>query len=987
MRNILLWIAIIAISIHFNPILADNHSYTIPTKVDGVKKPVQSLNGIWQYRHSPSDMWANVQVPGELAMQGYAIEHDKPYTYMKTFTIPSDFSGKRIILRFDGVYSYARLTINGKFVREHHGGFTRWETDVTDFVKTGKTNELSLEITDRLDEISYASGYAHHPVGGILRNVTLFALPPIHLLDFFIETKIDHIYENAQLNLNYLIANNNGQVEIVYSLFDKNGVKANGSIYIPKGTNQNHSITITNPLKWDAEHPNLYTLNITLKRNGKEINQFQQKVGFREIKIEGNQLLVNGKPVKLRGANRHDIHPTLGRTSTADMDSVDALLFKEANMNFVRTSHYPPSEKFVEFCDQYGIYVECETAVCFVHSHRQKNYKELGATQDDPAYTDRYLSQLREMVGTFRSHPSVLLWSIGNENMYGANFQQSWDWIKAADSTRPVIFSYPGTQKDEAKIYDVLSMHYPSVEGNLTQYGITTTGFQFRGIPSLFDEWAHPACYTYQTLQDDPNIREFWGQSIDMMWSNLFETAGGLGGAIWGYVDEVFMLPVPVTGSPWWKEFSRTAKPENFQGNCIGYGEWGIVDIWRRKKPEFWSTKKAYSPVRLLQEKVTAFTPDQRIMIPVHNRYDHTRLDEIRAYSEYKGIRNEIKLPPIEPHRKGIFEITAQNWQSGEKLKIEFYTFDNQLIDIYQIAIGEERIEIPQPVYRGKLSVEETADRIIVKGNGFEVPFCKETGFISQAKSGNQILIEKGPFLNMDVNLNHLTGAEVRGTARKYISSDTDWKKTDFKLQSKNDHIWVTLSGTYGTLNVTIFSEIAPEGKITFDYVTTNEPNGYLRESGLKFYLSDAVESLQWKRKAYWNAYPDNDFAGNEGTTPFYTNQQAPYGKKPVQAWPLDTHNYFYWADAGAGSSKPITQSAKGMKENVYAYSLFTKEKRGLSVISADASIACRTDRTGNEQLTLYANNRWDYPEIAWGNYCKTIENTPCFGRITIILL
>jgi hypothetical protein len=668
------------------------------------------------------------------------------------------------------------------------------------------------------------------------------------------------------------------------------------------------------------------------------------------------------------------------------MDSLDALLFKEANMNFVRTSHYPPSEKFVEYCDRYGIYMECETGVCFVETHRQKNYAP-GNSQSDPAFTDRYLSQLREMVKTFRSHPSILFWSIGNENVYGTNFQQSWDWVKATDTTRPVIFSYPGTEKEKNNIYDILSMHYPYVDGNLTQYGMTTVRFQGHGIPALFDEWAHPACYTYQTLQDDPNIREFWGKSIDMMWSNLFDSPGGLGGAIWGYVDEIFMLPEPRAGTSWWKEFARTAKPEGFWGNCIGYGEWGIVDIWRRKKPEFWSTQKAYSPVRLLQEKVTDNTPGQRIVLPVYNRFDHTRLDEIKAYTIYKGVRKELKLPGIEPHRKGLLEIAGEQWECGEKLTIEFISFDNHLIDKYNVILGQEKIELPLPAYQGSLAIEETDDLLIVRGNGFEIPFCKETGLISNAKSGSRILIEKGPFLHMDVNLNHLTGAEIRGRARQYKSSDADWKKTNFNYQQKDGHVWVAITGDYGNIRLDIQVDIAPEGKITFDYTTAGEPNGYLRESGLKFYLADAIEHLRWQRKGYWNHYPENDFAGNEGETSFYCNQQAPYGRPPAQPWQSDTHNYFYWADAGAGSSRPLTQAAKGMKENVYAYTLSTKDKQGFSIISPDASIACRTDRLKNEQLTLYVNNRWDYPEIAWGNYCKTLENTPCFGRIAFVLM
>lgn len=119
-------------------------------------------------------------------------------------------------------------------------------------------------------------------------------------------------------------------------------------------------------------------------------------------------------------------------------------------------------------------------------------------------------------------------------------------------------------------------MHYQNVYGNVGQWGMSTHNFQGHGIPALFDEWAHPACYTYATLQTDPNIREFW-KSLDMMWSGLFNAPGGLGGAIWGYVDETFSLPEPKFGTSFWKEFARTAKPLDYQGNCVGYGEWGLL--------------------------------------------------------------------------------------------------------------------------------------------------------------------------------------------------------------------------------------------------------------------------------------------------------------------------------------------------------------------------------------------------------------------------
>ena len=969
--------------------LPDEASYPVLQELAGVETPAVLLSGTWQFRYSPDSKWDKIQVPGEPAMQGYAIEHDKPFTYRKSFTVPVDYAGKHTILRFDGVYSHARLFVNGTFVREHHGGFTRWDTDVTPFVRPGKKNEIRLEVTDRLDDISYASGYAHHPIGGILRDVTLFALPETCLYDFYAETHLDAAYEDAVLKIGYSspVA---GGAEVAYTLTEPSGrhyLLAQSRFPLEEGGNMNE-LPVKNPLKWDAEHPNLYTLTVTLSKDGKEIGRFDRRIGFRDVKIEKDRMLVNGMPVKLRGACRHDIHPTLGRTTTAELDSLDVILFKRSNMNFVRTSHYPPTERFLEYCDRYGIYVESETAVCFVDTYRQKNYAQ-GKTQDSAGFTPRYLSQCREMVKSFRSHPSILFWSIGNESVYGTNFQQCWDWVKATDKTRPVIFSYPGSVGEKEPVYDILSMHYQDVNGNLNQWNRSTRGFQGEGIPALFDEWAHPACYTYATLQEDPNIREFWGHSIERMWSGLFDAPGGLGGAIWGYVDETFMLPEPKVGTAFWKEFARTAKPEDYQGKCVGYGEWGIVDVWRREKPEFWATKKAYSPVRLMTTEVASFLSGQRLLLPLYNRFDHTDLDEIKIRYTYKGVEKELPAPSIAPHQKGLLVIPAEAWEEGELLSICFYTATGELLDAEQVSLGSDyhvRLADSEasPV-NGVLLVEETAGMMTIKGDGFEIPFSKETGLICNATSKGQVIIEKGPFLHLDINLNHLTGAEVRKSARKFLTSDSDWKKQSLTYTRKEGTVEVALSGSYKDVQTDILIRISPAGEMNVSYVVAGQPNGYLRETGLSFYLPERLDYLQWERKGMWSYYPEGAFAGNTGETSLYNPKQVRYGENPAQPWSSDTHNYYYWADAGANCTRPLTQMAKGMKENIYRYTLSAAgEKEGLTVSSPDASLACRASKKGDGQLMLYINNRWDYPEIAWGNYCKTLEAVPCYGEMKI---
>jgi len=965
--------------------IAQQTAYQLPANVTGLKTPVQSLNGQWEFKFDRSSNWESIQVPGEAVMQGYGIQHDKSFFYRRRFLVPKQYRGKKTIIRFDGVYSFAKLNINGKAVTSHHGGFTRWEVDIAPYVIFGKENEIELEVQDQLDDISYASGYAHHPVGGILRDVTLFATAANTLTDFNLETHFDAVYMDAKLKLDFIGFANKGAT-VRYTLTDPKGktlVLDNSEKPILAGANS-HIFTVAAPIKWDAEHPNLYQLDVEVKESGKPSYTFRKSVGFREVKVVKDQLMVNGKPVKLRGANRHDMHPTLGRSASAYYDSLDVQLFKEANINFIRTSHYPPTERFVEYCNKYGIYVEVETAICFVDTYRQKNYAP-GASQNDPKKTDQYLSQSREMVNTFKSHPAVLFWSIGNESIYGDNFKKSHDFVKLKDPTRPIIWSYPGSQDTEPKIYEILSMHYQDVYGNLTQFGKTTRNFQGHGIPALFDEWAHPACYTYKTLQDDPNIREFWGISMDMMWGGLFPTQGGLGGAIWGYVDEVFMVPKQLKkGTAFWKKFAHTAKPEDFQGAAVGYGEWGIVDVWRRKKPEFWSTKKAQSPVQItVKGKILSdFNPFQPLTIPVYNRFDHSSLREIKLQYTYAGKTHTMDMPDIAPHQKGYFQIPGLAWQNGEELALRFVDRNGMLLDSYRYYLGEHDVDLPEASQNGNIQLVEESDRYLIKGKNFIFPISKSTGLIENALIDGKVVIQKGPFLNMDINLNHLTGAEVRKSASKYLLEDKNWQLSKLDVCTKDNIALISVLGRNGSLSIQFDLMIDGKGEMRTMYHTVGEPNGFLREIGLKYYISNEPDRIKWNRNGYWNDYPEESFAGNEGTASLSYIDKASYGKKPNQPWHRDTHNYYYWADQGARSQRPLTQQAKGMKENIYYYSLGKGGKDLMHVVSKEGNNACRMDRLENEQLILYVNNKWDYPEIAWGNYCKTLEASPCQGSI-----
>ncbi len=962
-------------------------SYVIPDKVAGLQSHTLDLNGKWDFRFSPSSKWTKINVPGEIAMQGYGVPHDQTLTYRRSIDVPASFAGHKLILRFDGTYSYATLIVNGTTVRQHRGGFSRWETDVTPFVRPGKKNVIELRLVDPVEEISYASGYAHHPVCGILRDVTLYATPADYISNLKIETVLDSAFRNADLKI---ACDYEGAIpaDLAVSLISPEGRRVvKQSFRIAEGPNQ-LVIPVTDPLKWDAEHPNLYRLEMQLLKSGEVESTITRNIGFRDIRIVKDRMLVNGQPVKLRGACRHDIHPTLGRATTRATDSIDAVLFKEANMNFVRTSHYPPSESFLEFCDRYGIYVECETGVCFVDTYRQSNYAP-GNSQNDSTFTAQYIGQLEEMVKSFQPHPSVLFWSIGNESVYGSNFQLSSDFVRGYDTTRPVIFSYPGSQPADSKpIYDILSMHYQDVSGNLWQWGKHTSGFQGEGIPAIFDEWAHPACYTYATLREDPNIREFWGKSIDMMWDGVYNAPGALGGAIWGYVDEVFPLPEPKFGTDYWKEFAHTAKPEGFRGNCVGYGEWGIVDIWRRKKPEFWATKKAYSPVRIEAPRRLNVAAGLPAHLTVFNRFDHTDLCEIQATARYNGEQLKLDMPSAAPHGRAMLTVPAREWADGDSLSVDFLTAAGDLIDSYLFVIGQRNTTFPASIASAKpLTVTETPAEITVQGDGFRVPFDRSTGLIRDAAVGGRTVIEAGPYLNAYVNFNHLSGAEVRKIADHIVIDPADWTMESMTWTKTGSDIRVSITGRYKDVHVRYAISVSSRGNIDVAYSVDGLPDGYLRETGLSFRLPDTYTTLSWEREGYWDSYPDHSMSGNSATVELYNPYVPAYGETPRQEWADDTHNYYYWSDSGAVCSHPLTMAAKAMKENIYWYTLRQRDGHpSLSVVSPDAGVACRLSKSADDTLTLFTDNRWDYPEIAWGNYCKALPALPCYGHISLSL-
>lgn len=968
-------------------------NYNAKNAVNGVTNPVISLNGEWKITTTPpenfqdkktaTDNWDSIMVPGEAMMQGVLIDFDKPFVYKTDFAVPEDYKNKRIFIEFNGVYSFARVWVNGHYIRDHWGGFTIWTADITEHVTPGEEAELTIEVTDRIDELSYGSGYAHHQIGGILRNVNLIALPEVYMEKLSIETDFDEQYHDATLKISCTLSEAQ-DADLKLSLFDDKGDK----ISIParsfevKGGKGSIEIPVQEPKKWDAEHPNLYTLVAELWQNGRQLQTKSQKIGFREIEISGVELLVNGMPVKLRGACRHDIHPELGRTTTAEQDWQDALLAKQANINFIRTSHYPPSRKFVEYCDQLGIYVEAESAVCFSQAWKSEPFKEPEKTM--PKKVFRHLSQMQEMVYTFENSPSVIIWSIGNESFYDEDFEASQKWVKQYDPSRPLIFSYPGSVPDSvAPFWDILSMHYPNYKGDAKNLKIEVKNFENANCPVLFDEWTHVPCYNRSTLVEDPNVRNQWGQSLDLFWSTLFEKKSGLGGAIWGYIDETFMLPDDLSGfEETWGWHYPTKLPGKFVNKTVGYGEWGIIDTYRRKKPEWWNTKKAYSPAKIMKTKFDYPGAGKELIVPVFNRFDHTNFDEL--VFEANGVR--IHAPDIDPHQKGELAIPASLLKKGKQIFLTIHQ-DTLLVDACLLSVGENKSGPAISVENVELKVSENKKVITVSRDGNKFHFSKQNGRVKFVKNGN-ILIQDGPFVHLRTR-----SVKKENQVNQIKEYPKDWAFKSIKSVNFNDSVLVSVEGNYNKGKVIFEYLFYPSGIAKMNYkfeeivdieVDSQDVNrtGFLgassfggfeavRECGVCFSVPATIDSLSWEQNAYWSYYPENHLGANKHKTPVYSTPSPIKRQKPRNHWAMDTRSIYYHSKEDPVYHSGLTNMAKGLKENILSYNLHNSDTS--LKVTGTGNEACRINKLNDRELELYINQVWDYVNIGWGNYYKNI--------------
>lgn len=637
------------------PRVADFFAYESADKVaDGKEASARymSLEGKWKFNFvknaydKPADFykvgyddskWTDFPVPGLFEMNGYG---DKIYTnvsypwnneypinppvvgerdnyvgsYRQEFRIPAEWKGQRIYMHVGSATSNLTLWVNGKYVGYSEDSKMAAEFDVTDYVNCGGSNLFAMQIM-RWCDASYIEDQDFWRFTGIARQVYLYTRPQAHIEDFRVETDLLSNYINAAVDIEAKMVGA-ARKTLFVELKDAQGKYVRGGAQVvPENGVLKFHFEFGNPYKWTAETPYLYTLYMTLKDgNGNVIEVIPQKVGFREVEIRDRQLLVNGKPILIKGADRHEMSAKGGYVMTLDEMIRDIRIMKEMNINAVRTSHYPDDPRWYDLCDQYGIYLVAEANVeghgmMYGPSPLAKN----------PDYELAHLERNQANVITFKNHPSIIVWSMGNEDGDGQNFVTCYKWIKEYDKTRPVQYEGATGSPDHCDIHCPMYADYGAMERH-------EKGNDPR--PMIECEYAHAMG------NSEGGFKEYW----DIIRANRSVQ----GGFIWDFVDQAVYgknaegKDIFLYGGD---EGRYPVSDQNF--NCNG-----LIAPDRRWNPHAYEVQYFY-------QNIWATPVDlKKGIIEVYNENFYTDLSAY--YMEYAVLadgeevsRGQIKLPKV----------------------------------------------------------------------------------------------------------------------------------------------------------------------------------------------------------------------------------------------------------------------------------------------------------------------------------------------------
>lgn len=731
------------------------------------------LNGDWKFKYLESPLllpenfylydfndgdWNTIPVPSNWQMLGYGRPHytssvypfpvDPPRVptenptglYRRRFYIPSNWKDRRIFLRFEGVDSAFDVWINGDYVGYSKGSRLPSEFDVTSHIREGD-NTICVCVYQWSDG-SYIEDQDMWWLSGIFRDVYLITMPPVHIYDFFVKTCLDSSYKNATLDIDLTIENSLDYKIEGYSLkiklIDAEGeviTDLNKQVPSIEGNSPidlNVKSQIQNVHKWSAETPYLYNLLLELYRDETLVEVIPCRVGFRSIEIKDGLLLLNGVPIKFKGVNRHEHHPELGRAIPLKTMIEDIIIMKQHNINAVRTSHYPDDPRFYDLCDMYGIYVIDEADL---ECHGFETLSRLYGTKilsDDPEWKDAFLDRIERTVHRDKNHPSVIIWSLGNESGFGVNHKAMAEWVKSYDKTRPIHYE----RDRNGEVVDILSSMYTPID-QLIKLG------QREDLPK-----PHILCEYAHAMGNGPgNLKEYW--EVFYRYKRL------QGGFVWEWIDHG-IKKITSEGEEYFAyggDFGDYPNDGNFVID-------GLLFPDRIPSPGLLEYKKVLEPVEVKPIDL------ENGRFEVINRYDFLSLDHLIAFwsleSDGKTYQSgTLELPHIEAGKSREitipYEITKILEDKECFLNIRFCLANNTLWakQGYEVAWAQFKVNDGRKSFIKKIStgvfksIYEDDKSIFIETSSFMIKFDKVNGTLSSLISNGIEYIKRGPKLNL----------------------------------------------------------------------------------------------------------------------------------------------------------------------------------------------------------------------------------------------
>ena len=674
--------------------------------------------------------WKDFPVPGLFELNGYGdatyknigyawatqFDPNPPYiselnnytgSYRRTFELPKSWKGKDVYFHVGSATSNLTLWVNGKYVGYSEDSKVAAEFNISKYLKPGK-NLIAMQVMRWCDG-SYFEDQDFWRFTGIAREVYLYARPKLHAADIRLNAALENNYQDGVLN--YKVSLKGGKTDVAITLCDKDGKQ------IAQATGAQGVIKVPKVNAWTAETPYLYKAYITLKNKQGAAEVIPQKVGFRNVEIKNAQLLVNGQPVLVKGADRHEMDPDGGYVVSLERMIQDIKIMKQLNINAVRTSHYPCDPRWYDLCDEYGIYI---TAEANLESHGM-GYEEKSLAKF-PEYIVPHIERNEGNVKPLINHPSVIVWSLGNECGYGVNFEKAYDWVKACDKTRPAQYERGGYDS-KTDIYCPMYIGYEESESYCKSNGTK---------PYIQCEYAHAMG------NSEGGFKEYW----DL----IRKYPKYQGGYIWDFVDQGLRDKSPVTGK---EIFTYGGDYGRYPGSDYNFNCNGIIAPNRRLNPH------AYEIQYVLQNVWIKDFDAENGSFNVYNENFFKNIDDLNltatlfangvklttiAIPDTKGIAPQAtKLVKSEALKSAIEKAEAEHATEEITINFAFASDGSQpLVDKGQVMArqqivlnGYEFDKVDAPANTGsKIEVEETNSYVKVSAERMSVTIGKKTGMI-----------------------------------------------------------------------------------------------------------------------------------------------------------------------------------------------------------------------------------------------------------------